>query len=86
VVRDPVSSTEEAGRLASGLLNEMAMRYVTGEGVCIGRPDLRPGRPVKIEGIGRRFSGLYYVTSTEHSYLPNRGYRTAFSVRRNATG
>jgi hypothetical protein len=32
-----------------------------------------------------RFSGSYYVTSTEHSYKPSIGYRTAFSVRRNAT-
>jgi phage protein D len=85
-VRSPVSSQAEADRLASGLLNEIALGHVTGDGVCIGHPDIRPGRLVKVEGIGRRFSGLYYVTATEHSYLQNRGYRTAFSVKRNATG
>ena len=72
--------------MASGLMNEIALGHVTGDGVCIGSPDLRPGKLVKIEGIGQRFSGLYYVTSTEHSYLRGRGYRTSFSVKRNATG
>jgi Bacteriophage probable baseplate hub protein len=85
-VRSPVSSQGDADALASALLNEMALRYVTGDGVCIGRPDLRPGRLVKIDGIGQRFSGLYYVTSTEHAYSPGRGYRTMFSVKRSATG
>jgi phage protein D len=84
--RSPVSSQAEADKVAAGLLNEMALCHVTGDGVCIGRPDLRPGRLVKIEGIGRRFGGLYYVTSTEHAYSKGRGYRTAFSVKRNATG
>jgi phage protein D len=85
-VRSPVWSGDEADALATGLLNEIALHYVTGDGVCIGRPDLRPGRLVKIDGIGRRFGGLYYVTSTEHSYTRSRGYRTAFTVKRSATG
>jgi phage protein D len=85
-VRSPVSSQAEADAMASGLLNEIALRHVTGDGLCIGYPELRPGRLVKIEGIGQRFSGLYYVTAVEHSYLHSRGYRTAFSFKRNATG
>ena len=85
-VRSPVSSQAEADAMAAGLLNEIALRHVTGDGVCIGYPELRPGRLVKIEGIGQRFSGLYYVTAVEHSYLRGRGYRTAFSFKRNATG
>jgi phage protein D len=85
-VRSPLSSQGEADQLALGLLNEMALQHITGEGVCIGSVDLRPGKLIKIEGLGDRFSGSYYVTSTEHSYLPKRGYRTAFTVRRNATG
>ena len=85
-VRSPVSSQAEADSLASGLINEIALGHVTGDGVCIGSPDLRPGKLIKIEGIGQRFSGLYYVTSTEHSYVRDRGYRTSFSVKRNATG
>ncbi len=81
----PVQSQAEADKLAGGWFSEMALRYVVGEGVCIGRPDLRPGCLVEIEGIGRRFSGSYYVTSTEHAYTTSSGYRTSFSVKRNAT-
>jgi phage protein D len=84
-VHMPLLSQAEANQLANGWFGEMALRYVEGHGTCIGQPDLRAGTLVKIDGLGRRFSGSYYVTSTEHSYRPNVGYRTTFSVRRNAT-
>jgi phage protein D len=84
-VNTPVQSQSEADQLASSWLREMALRYVIGRGVCIGRPDLQAGSLVNIEGLGRRFSGPYYVTSTEHTFKPSVGYRTAFTVRRNAT-
>jgi hypothetical protein len=38
-----------------------------------------------VEGIGNRFSGLYYLCSVEHRYSMRKGYRTGFSARRNAT-
>ena len=63
----------------------MALAYISGEGLCIGRTDLRAGKVIKIEGLGRRFSGLYYVTATRHTYTPAAGYRTAITVKRNAT-
>ncbi len=84
-VDQPVQDQSEADQLADGWFREMALRHVIGEGMCIGRPDLRAGTLVEIEGLGQRFSGSYYVTSTEHIYRPNTGYRTAFTVRRNAT-
>jgi phage protein D len=84
-VDTPVLSQAEADQLAQGWFGEMALSYVEGYGTCIGEPELRAGTLVQIEGLGRRFSGSYYVTSTEHRYRPKVGYRTAFSVRRNAT-
>jgi phage protein D len=84
-VNTPVQSQSEAEQIAQGWFGEKALYYVIGHGVCIGRPDLRAGLLVTIEGLGRRFSGPYYVTSTEHRFRPNTGYRTAFTVRRNAT-
>ena len=39
----------------------------------------------QIEGLGQRFSGLYYVTTTSHTLSARLGYQTAFTVRRNAT-
>lgn len=80
-----IGSQSEADQLANGWFKEMSLRYVVGDGVTIGSPELRAGTLIKIEGLGERFSGKYYVTATEHSYKPSRGYRTAFSVIRDAT-
>ena len=80
----PVSQGE-ADQIAAGRIREMALSYVTGEGVAMGRTDLKAGTVVKIEGCGQRFSGLYYLASVNHTYSPKRGYRTAFTVRRSAT-
>jgi phage protein D len=81
----PVFNQAEADELARGWFGEMALRYVEGRGLCIGRQDLRAGTLVEIEGLGTRFSGTYYVMTTEHTYRPNSGYRTQFTVRRNTT-
>jgi phage protein D len=84
-VNRPVFSRAEADKMAQGQLNAIALDYIDGEGLCIGRTDLRAGAVIAIEDLGQRFSGKYYVTSTIHSYVPSRGYRTAFTIRRNAT-
>ena len=84
-VNRPLFSQAEADQIALGRFNDMAMAYVGGEGVCHGRTDLRAGAVVRIEGLGQRFSGLYYVTSATHTLSARLGYRTAFTVRRNAT-
>lgn len=85
VVDRPVFSQAEAEQIARGRLKEMALAYVTGEGVTKGCTDLKAGTVVRIAGIGKRFSGLYYLTSVCHTYSPRRGYRSAFTVGRNAT-
>jgi phage protein D len=84
-VENPIFSQAEADQLAAGRLNEMALMYIVGEGVSAGRMELRAGSVLAFEGLGERFSGRYYVVSAAHSYTPQRGYRTAFTVRRNAT-
>ncbi len=81
----PVLSQAEADQMARGRLKEVALAHVTAEGVALGRSDLQAGTVIGIEGVGERFSGPYYVVSTRHVYHPRRGYRTAFSARRNAT-
>lgn len=85
LVTVPVQSQEEADRIAKQRFSEMALGYVRAEGKCIGDPQLRAGIVVKIEGVGERFSGLYYLRAVEHRYSMQKGYRTAFSARRNAT-
>lgn len=83
-VTRPVLTQAEADQIATGRFNELALDYIQGEGACIGRTDLRAGAVVRMEGLGQRFNGLYYVTSATHTYAPAHGYRTMFTVRRNA--
>lgn len=81
VVDAPVLTQEEAKELAISLLRERAYEFVTGTGRVIGIPDLRPGDNVDVEGLGRRFSGRYYVKRVEHS-LGGSGFTTQFDGRR----
>ncbi len=84
-VAQAVVSDAEAGQMAVGQFNGMALAYIGGEVVCSGKPDLHPGTVVRIEGAGNTFSGLYYVSAVTHSISEEEGYQTRFSVRRNAT-
>jgi phage protein D len=81
----PVGTQAEADQIAKARFNEMVLDLVTGEGLCRGRTDIRAGKVIKIDGIGQRFGGPYYVTSAIHRYSPATGYVTEFMVRRNAS-
>ena len=81
----PVASQEEADQLARAIYNDRALEFVTGSGSSIGLPDLRAGRTVELDGLGPRFSGLYYITRSTHT-IGAGGYQTTFSVKRNSVG
>lgn len=83
VVEHPVATQKEADLLAKGFLNELALEYVVAEAELIGRPTLRAGAVVELDGLGKRFSGAYYLTRVRHRLGPN-GYRTRLHARRNA--
>ena len=72
---------EEARALAIALLRERAYQFITGTGRIAGLPLLRPRDVLEIHGIGRRFSGNYFVTRVEHT-LGGSGFFTEFTVRR----
>ncbi len=80
----PVATQAEADQVAKARFNHLVLHLISGEGVCWGRTDLRSGKVIKIEGVGKRFSGQYYVTAAVHRYSPQHGYQTQFTVRRNA--
>ncbi|APR88480.1 VgrG protein [Minicystis rosea] len=83
MVNVPVSTQAEADQIARAALAEQDRGFLTGEGICYGRADLVAGITVDITNFGR-FGGPYEVVSTEHTYAPKQGYRTRFTVRRNA--
>jgi len=85
VSAQPLMTQAEADQMAKAVLNRKALSLIAGEGLCLGRTDLRAGKVIKIEGVGKRFGGQYYVTTATHRYTSGGGYRTRFQIRRNAS-
>lgn len=79
IVDQPVVSQAEADLLAAARLDELSGAYIEAEGVAFRRPDIRAGQKLKLEGLGRRFSGEYLVTRAAHSHTPQ-GLKTVFQV------
>lgn len=79
VVHQPVADAKEADALAQAILDKIESEYIEAEGLAIGNPDLLAGKIVKIDKIGKRFSGTYHITSAKH-YLQNGIYETEFRV------
>jgi uncharacterized protein len=84
IVDRPVMTLAEAEQMAKAKFNQIALSLITGEGVCRGRTDLHSGNMIEINGVGKQFSGQYYVTATRHRYRSSGNYTTHLSVQRNA--
>ncbi|TFH46743.1 MAG: phage late control D family protein [ANME-2 cluster archaeon] len=80
IVDEQLVDVSDAEELAVARYNTHLEESVTGEGKCVGIPELRAGNTIEIKGIDR-FSGTYYVTSTTH-VIDRNGYNTSFKVRR----
>ena len=77
----PVHTPQEARTLAVQTLERIAKDLVTGTGSGVGLPDLRSGSVLHLGGLGVRFSGRYFVTTTTHA-IGDSGYTTQFGCRR----
>lgn len=71
---------EECRKLAQNRLNGIAMGFVSGDGQCVGIPELIPGRYLKIDGSDKSINGLYYLTKVRHVFS-EAGYRTSFEFK-----
>lgn len=78
-----VNSVEQANALAKSILNKASDSLVEGNCESVGLPQIRAGVNIKLEKMGKRFSGKYYVKETTHT-INESGYKTRFSVKRNA--
>ena len=81
IATKPIESEAEARTLAIQTLEDNAKDMVKGSGSTVGLPDLHAGSVVQIGGLGARFSGRYFVTSTTHA-IGDGGYTTQFECRR----
>lgn len=78
-----VATPMAAQKLADSLMSERGMDLVTGQGQCIGLPELRAGRFVKLEGLGPKFNQPMLLASVTHA-IDSGGYTTSFTVKGNA--
>lgn len=81
VTNQPVRTDAEADQKATDILTRQLRDMVKATGATVGLPDLRAGTKVEIDGLGPRYSGIYYITSTTHT-IGDGGYRTTFEARR----
>ncbi|MCC2685773.1 MAG: phage late control family protein [Paenibacillaceae bacterium] len=75
-------SVAEANKIAEAILNERALKLVSGEGECVGLPEIRAGRFIKFDGLSKELNLAYYVTRAVHM-LDSNGYRTLFQIQGN---
>lgn len=79
-LRLPVFTFAEANKRAKAELGELTKKFLTGDGECVGLPELRPDRTVHLDNLGAAFSKIYYVEQATHR-IDSGGYRTKFKVR-----
>lgn len=80
ITADPSVKTAVAKLYADGAANQVGMESVDATGVCLGKTDLVAGGTVKIEGVGKRFSGKYILSGVTHRFQSNGSFTTEFSV------
>ena len=71
---------KECETLAQNRLNSIAMGFVSGEGECIGIPELIPGRYLKIDGGDDLTNGTYFLSKVIHRFREDE-YVTAFEIK-----
>lgn len=85
VVAEPLASDDARSRAAAAYLDR-ARRFVTGTGTAAGRPEIRVGARVTLQGLGNLFNGTYRVVRTCHRFELVHGYETEFDVERVGLG
>ncbi|MHC5058607.1 MAG: phage late control D family protein [Planctomycetota bacterium] len=76
-------SVKEAEELAKACLRKSEYALIEGSGSVVGDPGLRAKTIVEVAGIGKRYSGPYYLTRVTHS-IGDGGYVSDFECHRNA--
>ncbi|TKY92462.1 MAG: hypothetical protein C5S46_00535 [Candidatus Methanomarinus sp.] len=78
-----VTSNKESENRSKADLNRANDKFITGSGSTIGIPELRCGVLIRLDKLGKRFSGKYRVKEVTHT-IDTSGYKVNFTVKRNA--
>jgi phage protein D len=84
ILDDVVAANEAHARaIALAYFRQKEFELITATGSCVGDPELKAKRLIRIAGVGRKFSGTYYLTRVTHR-LDDGGYLCEFEAKRNA--
>lgn len=72
----PYRAQSEVDEAARVLADEVASSFAEFEGTARGRPELRAGAAISIDGLGSPFDGKYTITTSRHRFDPQTGYTT----------
>jgi phage protein D/phage baseplate assembly protein gpV len=75
-----VRDAAEAKAVATSIAKDMLGDAMTARGETVGNPSVKPGTMVKVENMGTKLSGSYYVTEVEHVFGVRRPLITRFAV------
>lgn len=81
----PTAGTAKTKPTAEHAFVTGELGHVTAEATTIGLPSLRAKRNLEVRGVGRKFSGVYYVEAVRHR-IDSGGYSCEVTLRRNALG
>ena len=84
-ILDVVVAANEAHARAIGVayFRQKEFELITATGSCVGDPELKAKRLIRIGGVGQRFSGTYNLTRVTHRF-DDAGYLCDFEANRNA--
>jgi len=77
--------TDEAKKLATGILQNNSYTFGYGHGTVEGDYKLRPGMRVMIKAVGEKFEGEYMAETVTHRLGRQSGYSSEFTLKRNMT-
>ena len=82
----PCTDAGEAKALATAIYSERALSAVQARATALGEASLTPGKIVELLGLGKMWSGLYYISGATHLFTAEAGYTSELLLRRNGTG
>lgn len=78
---DKIASTQaDLKAVAQSILDESALGFVSGNGTCIGIPELTPGRYITVDGMDSSTNGTYFISRVTHSFGMD-GYVCKFDIK-----
>jgi uncharacterized protein len=83
----PAPATQaEATDYANAALDARGRRFLHGDVVCIGNPDVTVGAAVSLTGVSQRLAGTFAVVACAHVFDESTGYQTYARIERADSG